>query len=173
MTRSWDENRAAVNQLWPMMTWTDEERRLWHDDLSGLDQDVLYDALRNVKRTRDSNYPHLAWVLDSYRDMETQRKRLASVAAKATPSEPKLKLEIADDEDHRLREDFIYAIEHAQPHEFHDIEAMVLDNLQHMHSHSAIRVLAYARARLLGEQPMLSRVTKDGNTHPLAVGGVG
>lgn len=172
MTRKWDENRAAVNQLWPMMTWTEEERKLWHEDLGGLDQDVLYDALRNVKRTRDSNYPHLSWVLDSYRDMETQRKRLASAAAKAAPAEPKLNLEIGDDEDHRLREDFIHAIENAHPHEFRDIETMVLDNLPRMHSHSAIRVLAYARARLLGEQPMLSRVTKDGNTQPLAIGGV-
>lgn len=72
--RTWEDNRTAINQLWPMVQFTDEEKRLWHDDLSGLDQVVLYNAIRNVKRTRDSLYPQLPWVLSEHRDLSRARK---------------------------------------------------------------------------------------------------
>lgn len=72
--RTWDDNRNAINQLWPMVQFTDEEKRLWKEDLSRLDHVALYDALRNVKRTRDSLYPQLPWVLAEYRDIMRARK---------------------------------------------------------------------------------------------------
>lgn len=72
--RTWDENRTAINQLWPMVQFTDEEKRLWSEDLSRLDQAALYDALRNIKRTRDSLYPQLPWVLAEYREVMRARK---------------------------------------------------------------------------------------------------
>lgn len=72
--RTWEENRTAINQLWPMVQFTDEEKRLWHEDLSRLDQVLLYDAIRNVKRTRDSIYPQLPWILNEYRDLSRARK---------------------------------------------------------------------------------------------------
>jgi len=72
--RTWDDNRNAINQLWPMAQFTDEEKRLWSEDLSRLDQVLLYDAIRNVKRTRDSLYPQLPWVLAEYRDLWRARK---------------------------------------------------------------------------------------------------
>jgi hypothetical protein len=73
--RTWEENKTAINQLWPMAQFTEEERRLWHDDLSGLDQAVLYDAIRNVKRNNESLYPQLKWLRDEYRHLS----RLARV----------------------------------------------------------------------------------------------
>jgi hypothetical protein len=72
--RTWDQNRAAINQLWPMAQFTDEEKRLWNEDLCRLDQVVLYDAIRNVKRTRDSLYPQLTWVMTEYRDLMRVRR---------------------------------------------------------------------------------------------------
>lgn len=72
--RTWDQNRAAINQLWPMAQFTDEEKRLWNEDLCRLDQVVLYDAIRNVKRTRDSLYPQLPWVMTEYRDLMRVRR---------------------------------------------------------------------------------------------------
>jgi hypothetical protein len=67
--RTWDENRVAINQLWPKCEWTDEERKLMHDDLEPLDQAVLYDAIRNVKRNNDTLYPQLKWFRDEYRSL--------------------------------------------------------------------------------------------------------
>jgi len=72
--RTWDDNKRAINQLWPKAEFTDEERRLWHDDLSGLNQDVLYDAIRNVKRANDTLYPQLKWFRDEYRHLERLRR---------------------------------------------------------------------------------------------------
>ena len=72
--RTWDENKSAINQLWPRAEFTDEERRLWHDDLSTLDQVVLYDAIRNVKRNNDPLYPQLKWFREEYRHLERLRR---------------------------------------------------------------------------------------------------
>lgn len=72
--RTWDENRVAINQLWPKCEWTDEERKLMHDDLEPLDQDLLYDAIRNVKRNNDTLYPQLKWFREEYRHLERLRR---------------------------------------------------------------------------------------------------
>jgi hypothetical protein len=146
--RTWDENRTAINQLWPQCQWTDEERRLWKDDLSSLDQAVLYDALRNVKRTKETLYPQLKWVLDEHRDLMRARKRSAS---RPIEHHEKLSLAIRDEEDKKLHDDFLQLIDMSDPADFDGVRDRVLDNLPKMHSKSAIRVLKYARMRLLGE----------------------
>jgi hypothetical protein len=71
--KTWDDNRSAVNGLWPMMQLSDEEKKLWHDDLSPLDQGVLYDAIRNVKRNNETLYPQLKWIRDEYRTLHRMK----------------------------------------------------------------------------------------------------
>jgi hypothetical protein len=163
--RTWDENRASINQLWPQCQWTDEERRLWHDDLHALDQPMLYDALRNVKRNHDTLYPQLKWILDSYRELAAARK----LASRPQPArEEKLKLNIDDEEDRKMTADFLALVDLSQPSDFAAVEKKVLDiGLPKMHSRSAVRVLNYARLRLLGEEPMFSRVTRVGDLVPM------
>lgn len=147
--RTWEENRSAINQLWPQCQWTDEERRLWNDDLCGLDQSVLYDAVRNVKRTKETLYPQLKWVLEEHRDLVRARKRSA---AKPVSQHVKLDLSgIKDEEDKKLHDDFLKFIDMSSPSDFTDVETRVLDSLPKMHSLTAIRVLKYARMRLLAE----------------------
>jgi hypothetical protein len=167
--KTWDENRTTINQLWSQCQWTDEERRLWKDDLSGLDQDVLYGALRNVKRSRDTLYPQLKWILDEYRDLSWSRKRAARQTAKP---EPKVDMSgINDEEDKRLSSDFVSLIDVSHQSEFSDIEKRVLDKLPQMHAKSAIRVLLYARERLLGEAVRFGRVLPSGEVKPINIGG--
>jgi hypothetical protein len=74
MSRTWEQNRDTINGLWPMAVWTPEEADLWRADLSGLDHDVLFDALREVKRSRESIYPQLAWVHAAYREVMAARR---------------------------------------------------------------------------------------------------
>ncbi len=167
--RTWDENRTSINQLWPQCQWSDEERRLWKDDLSHerVDQDLLYAALKNVKRTRDTLYPQLKWILDEYRELGlSQRKAMRQT----TKPEPKLELNINDDEDKRLSQDFVVLIDMSSAADFDDIEQRVLDKLPQMHSRSAVRLLNYARRRLLGEIPQFGRVTPSGDIQPIAIG---
>ncbi len=99
MSRTWDQNRDTINGLWPMAVWTPEEADLWRADLSGLDHDVLFDALREVKRSRESIYPQLAWVHAAYREMMAAR-RAARRSAERGPgagapaySTPRMKLD--------------------------------------------------------------------------------
>lgn len=168
--KTWDDNRQTINQLWPMMEFTAEEKRLWHDDLSGLDQVVLYDALRNVKRTRDSMYPQLAWVHAAYRELNAAKK--AALKPLASKLEQREGLpDISDEEDKRLGQEFVTLIDDAGPNDFGMIEKMVLDSLPKMHAPTAHKVLMYAKKRLLGQEAIFGRVTSDGDIQPIRFGG--
>jgi hypothetical protein len=166
--RTWEDNRAAINQLWPQCKWTDEERRLLSDDLSGLDQDVLYDALRNVKRSRDSLYPQLPWMLQSYRELFSAKR--SAMKATTSKAEPRLMSDVSDEQDKRLASEFVSFIDASQPSDFEMIETMVLDKLPKMLNATAYRVLMYARKRLLGQEPLFGKVLSNGDVQPIKFG---
>lgn len=166
--RTWDENKTAINQLWPQCQWTEEERRLWQGDLCGLDQAVLYDALRNVKRSHDTLYPQLKWILDEHRELSWAKRRSAT---KKTQSEPKLDLHIDDAEDRRLHEDLVAVIDMSEPSDFEQVQQRVLDNLPKMKGSTALRALMYARLRLLGQSQRFGKVDETGDVQLINVGG--
>jgi hypothetical protein len=162
--RTWEDNKAAMNQLWPTHIWQEEEKKLLNDDLSPLDQDTLYDAIRNVKRHRDTPFVHLKWFLDEYRSLCASKKHATK---RSKPKDPKLDINIDDERDHALCDEFVGWIDGCQPQQFQEVEEAVLDRLSEMHAASAVRVLDYARARLLGQETQFSRVTKDGDLKPM------
>lgn len=166
--KTWDQNKTSINQLWPTCSFTDEEKRLWGDDLGGLDQDVLYDAIRNVKRTRDTQWPQLKWMLDAYREL-AHAKRQAKTHAK--PPEPRVGVNVNEDENSRLADDFIAYIDAASPTDCPQIIEMVLDRLPKMHSRTALRVINYAKKRLLGQEQLFGRVSASGDIEPINFGG--
>jgi len=129
---------------------------------------VLYDALRNVKRSRDTLYPQLKWILEEHRELSWAKK---TASRQTVRHEPKLGLSVNDSEDKSLSEDFVALIDMSAPSDFGDIEARVLDKLPQMHSRSAIRVINYARLRLLGQSPQFGKVSSDGDVTPVAIGG--
>jgi hypothetical protein len=47
----------------------------------------------------------------------------------------------------------------------------VLDKLPKMHSRTALRVIMYAKKRLLGEEPKFGRVNDNGDVTPFGFGG--
>jgi len=156
--RTWDQNRSVINDFWPT-EWNPEETKLMHDDLSPLDQATLYDAIRNAKRKHDTPFVHLKWLLDEYRELASAKKHALK---SSKPKDEKLQLNIDDDQDRRLCDQFVAYIDECEPQHFAEVETRVLDKLPWMHSASAVRVLNYARARLLGQETKFSRVTKDG-----------
>jgi hypothetical protein len=156
--RTWDENRSVINDFWPT-EWNPEETKLMHDDLSPLDQATLYDAIRNTKRKHDTPFVHLKWLLDEYRELASAKKHALK---SSKPKDEKLQLNIDDDHDRKLCDQFVAYIDECEPQHFTEVESRVLDKLPSMHSASAVRVLSYARARLLGQETKFSRVTKDG-----------
>ena len=164
--RTWDENKAAIHQLWPGNTFTDEEAKLWREDLSGLDQDTLYDAIRNTKRNHDTGWVHLKWIVDEYRDLLRAKRRVKHVSHR----EEKLNLKISNEEDRRLCDQFVALIDVSQPGDFDSIQTKVLDSCEKLHAASAIRVLGYARKRLLGQEQTFGRVTRSGDITPINIG---
>lgn len=164
--RTWDENRTTINQLWPTHAYTEEEANLVREDLSPLDQSTLYDAIRNAKRHHDTPFVHLKWLLDEYRELASSKK---AALKSPRPREPKLDLRVDEKQDRTLREQFIAWIDECEPKDFGAVETKVLDSLPKMNSASAVRVLLYARARLLGQEVQFSRVSRDGSVAPLPV----
>jgi len=159
--RTWDDNKVAINQLWPVATYTDEEARLWREDLSGLDQALLYDAIRNVKRQHDSIYPQLKWVLDGYREALALRR----AALKSGPArEPKVVCSWDDAEDNRMARSYVEWIEQASPSDYPAIydDVFEMDNLRKMRSLTVLKLVMYAKQRLLGVKPLMGRVVNDG-----------
>lgn len=146
--RTWDENRTTINQLWPQCKWTDEERRLWHDDLHGLDQDVLYDAVRNVKRNNESLYPQLKWVRDEYRQLH----RLKTFAARKTlqTGEPRQVVKIDKDVDSRMGGELRVVVEMATAADYELTVDLIADKAASLQIElaTAFRLCRYLRQRL-------------------------
>ena len=146
--RTWEENKTAINQLWPMAQFTEEERKLWGDDLRSLDQSVLYDAIRNVKRNSESLYPQLKWVRDEYRRLDASRKW--SRSSKASTSEQHERVCIDKDTDARNREELKALVEVTDPSGFSmtvDVIADKASSLQ-IEMATAFRLVKYLHNRL-------------------------
>lgn len=147
MTRTWDDNRRAINQLWPMMEFTEEEKRLWHDDLSGLDQGVLYDAIRNVKRNNDTHYPQIKWVRDEYRTLS----RLANVASKRpAPSEQYEKPKYDDELDRKIGDELRCVVESATAADYCPTISLIAEKaaVATIRMPTAFRLVSYLNERL-------------------------
>ena len=164
--RTWDDNRTAMNQLWPSHEWSVEEAKLVREDLSPLDQPTLYDAIRNAKRKHDTPFVHLKWLLDEYRELASSKRHALKISK---PKDPKLKISIDDELDRKLSADFVAWIDECKPQDFEHVETSVLDKLPQMHSASAVRVLSYARRRLLGQTQQFGKVAADGSIAPLTL----
>jgi len=149
--RTWDENREAMNQLWPTHEWTNEERKLVCEDLSPLDQDVLYDAIRNAKRNHDTPFVHLKWLIDEYALLVLLRKRAAARArALAAEPEPRQVVKIDADENARMRSELKTVIENATAGDYHSIVDVIADQAAKckMEMSTAFGLITYLQQRL-------------------------
>ncbi len=66
-------NMALAMALWPNATWTDQLQDLWRERLSGLNQDIVHDAIKLVKPAFSSHQPELKWVLQKCSELAEQR----------------------------------------------------------------------------------------------------
>jgi hypothetical protein len=152
VTRTWDENRETINDLWPLVELREEERKLWHDDLSPLDQATLYDALREVKRSHDSPWPQLSWILAAYRELRA-KARASRPPLAGPPAFSGDRLDIDPDVDRRVRRE-LEALVHATPVEdLADAEAAIWSNLHRVHAITAMRLQAAVDAKRAGSRP--------------------
>ena len=146
--RTWDDNRAAINQLWPKCEWTEEERKLMHDDLQPLDQAVLYDAIRNVKRNNDTLYPQLKWFRDEYRSLS----RMKSLQERrANPiGEPGQVVRIDKRDDDRMANDLRAYIDECTPGQWREAVDFIADKAAGLKVEmtTAFRLCRYLNERL-------------------------
>lgn len=146
--RTWDDNRVAMNQLWPQCQWTEEERKLMHDDLEPLDQAVLYDAIRNVKRNNDTLYPQLKWFRDEYRSlsrMKTLQERRANQIG-----EPRQVVHIDKRDDERMASDLRAYIDECTPGQWREAVEFIADKAASLKVElaTAFRLCRYLNERL-------------------------
>ncbi len=146
--RTWDDNKTAINGLWPMMQLTDEEKRLWHDDLQPLDQVVLYDAIRNVKRNNDTLYPQLKWMRDEYRTLH--RMRQLSDRRSKPSGEPRKVVRIDKRDDDRMASDLRAYIDDCTPGQWREAVDFIADKAaaERLELTTAFRLCRYLNERL-------------------------
>lgn len=63
---TWDENRKAIRELWPNATIEPALANLFIDRLSGLDQTILAEALREARIQSRYPTPELREILEAY-----------------------------------------------------------------------------------------------------------
>ena len=122
--RTWDENREAMNQLWPTHAWTAEEATLVRQDLSPLDQDILWDAIRNAKRNHDTPFVHLKWLLDEYRSLHRVRKL---VSRQSASEQPRQIVRIDADQNARMRAELTAVVDQATHDDYQSIVGLIAD----------------------------------------------
>lgn len=146
--RTWELNRQAMNQLWPQCQWTDEERKLLNEDLSTLDQDVLYDSLRNVKRTRDTLYPQLKWITEEYKHLDRMKRYLLKPAPGT--NDPRKPVRICKDTDSRIGAELRAVIQGATLRQKDEIVKLIADKAASLQieMQTAYRLVRYLLERL-------------------------
>ncbi len=146
--RTWDENRVAINQLWPKCEWTDEERKLMHDDLQPLDQAVLYDAIRNVKRNNDTLYPQLKWFRDEYRSLG--RMKSLQERRRNPDTEPRQVVRIDKREDDKMAGELRAYIDGCTPGDWREAVDFIADKAANLKVEmaTAFRLCRYLNERL-------------------------
>ena len=146
MTRTWDENRELINGLWPMAQFTAEEADLWRADLHGLDQAALFEAIRQVKRSRDSVYPQLAWVHEAYREIRA-KARADRPPVPGPPAFAGDRLTIDPVRERTLRRELEHAIERAAAEELDAVVDRITEQIDNLEARSAIALMARVRER--------------------------
>jgi hypothetical protein len=147
MTRTYEQNVDVINGLWPQCHWTDEEIDLWRSDFAGCDQDVLFEAIREVRRSKESLYPQLVWVHQAYRKLLADRLAAAREAAPKTPAFTGDRLEIDPAESRRLAAEIAAEIDAALPGDVAAILAKITSMTDRMDAVVASRLAWRASAR--------------------------
>ena len=143
--RTWDANRETINDLWPLLELRQAEKELWHDDLSGLDQGVLYEALREVKRSKESPWPQLAWIHDAYRQIASARRTAERMVETMQPAWSGDRLVIDLEESERLKAYYRAAFEAVQTLQELDALAFELNaSVDKLEARTAIRLFREA-----------------------------
>jgi hypothetical protein len=150
MTRTWEQNSDAINGLWPHCQWTDEEIELWRSDLSALDQDVLFEAIREVKRSREALYPQLVWIHAAYRTLNAAKRSAERAARPNTPAFCGDRLEIDPHENRRLSAEISAEIERATPADVDGIVKKIHEHTDRMDAATACRLVWRACAKRRG-----------------------
>lgn len=163
--RTWEDNKTAIHELWPEKNFTGEEAKLWREDLAHLDQDMLYDAIRNVKRKRDTPWVQLPWITSEYRELKQARSR----NSKKIDRGEKLNLLINRDKEKKLEEQIKALIDVSAPSDYQSIhEKITVEYVDYLHGRTALQLVGYAKRRFcLQDYPGFGRVNCDGDIDPI------
>ena len=163
--RTWEDNKTAIHELWPQHEFTGEEAKLWREDLAHLDQHMLYDAIRNVKRKRDTYWVQLPWITGEYRELRQARSR----GSKKIHRGEKLNLQIDRDKEKKLDEQLKALIDISTPSDYQEIyKKITVEYLDYLHGKTALKLIAYAKKRFcLQDYPGFGQVNGDGDIDPI------
>jgi hypothetical protein len=140
VTRTWDENREVINELWPMLELRPAERELWHDDLSTLDQDMLLEALREVKRSKDSPWPQLAWIHAAYNAIKATCRAFDRTVA-GPPAYGTPRIFIDEIQSRHIRNSIGFDIECASAEQLDAIKVRITESIDRLAAIDYVRLM--------------------------------
>ena len=119
---TWEENKNAIRELWPNATIEPALAQLFVDRLSGLDQSVLAEAVREARIQSRYPTPELREILDAYHKV----KRLSGDAWKPRDRERPLppSPDVAPEVEQKTVRDIRYLLSNVQ-HTVEAVEALI------------------------------------------------
>lgn len=166
--KTYEDNVEVINQLWQSFTPTHELRQLFRERLHRLDQDILYEAIKQAKVENDGPWPSIKWFTSAFSDI--QKKQLQSAPYKPSRYVRNVIPDVDAESEKVLIAEFCAAIEGCTDEGFYEMEKLILDKYDAslLSSLSAFRLLRQLLIHLgYGVGSGLSRVGKHGETSPL------
>lgn len=168
--RTYDDNVEVINELWQSFAPTHELRQLFRERLEKLDQNVLYEAIKQAKVDNDGPWPAIKWFTSAYN--EIKRKQLQSAPHKPSQYVRNIIPDVDVAEENRLVSEFCAAIEGCNDEGFIGLREMILDKydahlLSSLNAHRLCRQLLVHLGYVVGAG--LSQVGKSGELSPLSM----
>lgn len=115
MPKTWKDNAALINGLWPTVSWTDQEKQLWHKELSSSNQDWVHRALQVVAKKYSASKPTLKWVLTEIRNIKYEYESVTRSNLKEIADEKERELEQMRIQVEKERQDMIGLLQDLPP----------------------------------------------------------
>lgn len=166
--RTYDDNVEVINELWQSFTPTHELRQLFRERLQKLEQDVLYEAIKQAKVDNEGPWPAIKWFTAAYN--EIKRKQIQSAPHKPSQYIRHIIPDVDVAEENRLVSEFCAAIEGCTDEGFTSMRDMILDKydahlLSSLNAHRLCRQLLVHLGYVVGAG--LSHVSKTGEVTPM------
>jgi hypothetical protein len=170
--RTYEDNVETINELWQTFMPTHELKQLFREQLSKLNQDVLYLSIKRAKVDNEGPWPAIKWFTTAYADVQRKLREAGEVREVAYKPIKNTLPKVDGDAEAKLVSDFRLAIQDCGDQGFVALHDMIVDRVGRCEIGLAngARLCNELREHVFGPSVGLSRVDKSGDLQSLPVG---